>query len=408
MPRTSLRLGELLRPTPAWVTLAAALALSVVGVTAIGTGHAEHAAKQMQWLGLGLFVCGLCALPDPRVLASLTPVLLALAMGLLLLVVAPGVPRWLVPVRNGTTAWINLQLMMFQPCEAAKIATVLALARHLRLTEGHRSLAGLLWPFGLVLAPVLLILRQPDLGSAILFPPALLAMLLAGARLRHLAGVVGLGLAAVTLMLAAVFLLPESAQVLRPHQRQRIIAMVSQLRGDDRFNQDIGYQQHKAVTLIGAGGLAGQGPERSATLLRFNRLPEAHNDMIFAVIVNRWGWLGGVGTLALFAVLLLSMLACAAQTKDPFARLAMVGFASLLFGQMTINIGMSLGLLPIIGVTLPLVSYGGSSLLMSFAMIGLVVGFAAQRSPILHRPAFEFGRRERVMPREVWVRNDRG
>ncbi|MEM9348238.1 MAG: FtsW/RodA/SpoVE family cell cycle protein, partial [Planctomycetota bacterium] len=106
--------------------------------------------------------------------------------------------------------------------------------------------------------------------------------------------------------------------------------------------------------------------------------------------VNRWGILGGLGTMALYGVLVASILLVAARSKDPFARMSCVGFAGMIFTQASINIGMTVGLLPITGITLPLISYGGSSMLFTFVMVGLVINFAARRPQMLARPSFEF------------------
>ncbi|MEO1237461.1 MAG: FtsW/RodA/SpoVE family cell cycle protein, partial [Planctomycetota bacterium] len=119
-------------------------------------------------------------------------------------------------------------------------------------------------------------------------------------------------------------------------------------------------------------------------------LPEAHNDMIFAVIVNRWGMRGGIGVMLLYLVLIGSMFAVAATTRDPLGRLSCVGFAAIFLAQAVINIGMTLGVLPITGITLPLVSYGGSSLLFSFMMVGLTLNFASHRPAYVTRESFEF------------------
>ena len=386
---------------PAWYGLAAAVGLAMMGIAAIGTTHADYASAQTKWLVISLMAMIACLAPSAKHIGIVAFPLMFAIIGLLILMMLPGVPSWLVPVRNGTRAWINLRFMMLQPSELAKIVFVLALARYLRYRENYRTMRGLLVPFGIMFIPVLLILKQPDLGTAILFPVALFAVLVAaGAKLKHLGSLAALAILAVALNIAAIYLLPESMQLLRPHQRARIVSMISQARGDDRYNDGDGYQQHKAMTLIGSGQTTGFGKDRAAVIIKHNKLPEDHNDMIFAVIVNRWGLKGAVGLLGLFGVLIGSMMLTAARTKDPFARLSVVGFAGLLFTQMAINIGMNIGLLPIIGITLPFVSYGGSSLVATFLMVGLVLNFAMQRQSILARPSFEFHRaEERDMPR---------
>ncbi len=387
------RWRQLMRQQAGWLALLAAVGLTVIGVMAIATVDrgSGHAADQARWLAISLAVMLLCMLPHPRHIVRAALPLTVLVTAVLILLVTPGVPRSLVPVINGTRAWINLRVMNAQPSELAKIAYVLALAAYLRHRTHYRTLRGLLAPFVIMFIPIALVLMQPDMGTAMLFGPALLAMLLAaGARLRHLGAIAGMAVLAVALNVVAIYTLPDSMQVLREHQRARIIATISQARGDDRYVQDVGFQQHKSVMLIGAGGVAGLGEQRAATLIQFNRLPEDHNDMIFAVIVSRWGLAGATAVLGLYAVLLGSLLRVAARNKDGFSRVAVVGFAAILFSQMAVNIGMATGLLPIIGITLPFISYGGSSLLACYAMVGLTMNFASLRPAMLHRPAFEF------------------
>jgi len=394
--RASQRLRTLLRPHPGWFVLLAAIGLTYLGIVAMRTASVlpnqpDWATQQTRWLLIALVGMVAALAPDPRGIGRAAYPLLAGAIVLTVITVLPFMPETLVPVRNGARHWINLRFMMLQPSELTKLAFILALARYLRHRESYRTLSGLLPPFLIMFLPLGLVLKQPDMGTALLFPPILFAMLIAaGARLKHIGWLLGLGLAIVALSIASIYLLPESMQLLERHQRMRIVSLVSQFQGDARYLSGPGYQQNKAQTLIGSGQVLGLAEQRSATMIRFNFLPEAHNDMIFAVIVNRWGLVGGLMALGLYALLIGSLWWVALRNKDPFARLCVVGFGSLVLTQATINIGMSLGLLPIIGITLPLVSYGGSSLVATFAMIGLAVGFAAQRPAIITQPSFEF------------------
>ncbi|MCC7408747.1 MAG: FtsW/RodA/SpoVE family cell cycle protein [Phycisphaeraceae bacterium] len=385
------KLTDLLRPHAGWFVLLAAVGLTIVGITAISTVNLPYARAQAQWLAIALTLMLICLFPHPKHIGQIATPLAVLITLVLAIMILPGVPRSIVPVRNGARAWIDLRFMMLQPSELAKIIYVLALAWYLRHRQSYRTFRGLLVPFVILFVPMTLVLLQPDMGTAILFVPALLAMLLAaGAKLRHLGSIIGLGVLTIGLNVAAIYTLPDSMQLLQAHQVARIRATISRAKGETRYLKDVGFQQDKAVTLIGAGGPQGLGEEKARTLIAFNRLPEDHNDMIFAVVVSRWGFLGGAGVLALYGVLIAGMLRVAARTKEPVTRLSVVGFAALLLSQVTINIGMSLGVLPIIGITLPFVSYGGSSLLACFAMIGLVMNFASHRPSIIQRPSFEF------------------
>lgn len=386
------QLRVLLRPHAGWYALVAALMLAWLGSSAIATvspGHAE--VQTSRWLPVALIAMVCMLIPSPRWIGHMAYPIMAAAILLLIFVILPGVPRSIVPVRNGSTAWINLGFMSFQPSEMAKVGFVLSLAWYLRFRANHRSFLGLFVPFAIMFVPVILILKEPDLGSALLFAPTLFVMLVAaGAKLRHLGALLGIAVALIAINAAIVIWAPDSMQVLKSHQRDRIEAMYFEWRGDDRMAQREGYQQRVAKRMVAAGGATGYGKDRAATIIDYNDLPFDYNDMIFPVIVNRWGILGGIGTMALYGVLVTSMLLVAARSKDPFARMSCVGFAGMIFTQASINIGMTVGLLPITGITLPLISYGGSSMLFTFIMVGLVINFAASRPQMLARPSFEF------------------
>ncbi len=393
-------LGGLLRPHPGWLTLISTLLLTLIGFAAIHTIAPDEAASQWQRaLPVALVGLTICLIPHPKTVGLTSYLLLALAIALLVFVLLPGVPRSIVPIRNGARSWIDLGVMTFQPSELSKIAFVLAMAWYLRFRESYRTLRGLLVPFVIMLVPVALILKEPDLGTALLFAPTLAVMLVAaGAKLRHLSMLVGLAVFAVALNVAVIAIDPphlrQNAQgspvawlhVLKPHQEKRIAAMI----WPERYQKEEAFQSIVARRLIGAGGVTGLGAERAGTLVRFNALPEAHNDMIFAVIVCRWGLVGGWTVIGLYLVLTGSFVLAAARVKEPFSRLACVGFAGMIFTQAALNIGVSLGLFPTTGVTLPLISDGGSSLLATYMMIGLVLNFASRRPAPLARPSFEF------------------
>jgi len=378
------QLRLLARLHPGWYALLSALLLTGLGIFAVGTvagvNQAPSDVAVMQgkfWLPVALITMTVCLFPHPRVLGWLSYAMLIATIVLLVFLLLPGVPS-----------------------ELAKVAFVLAIAWYLRYRDNYRTLLGLLIPFCIMFVPVALILKQPDLGTAMLFAPALFAMLIAaGAKLRHLAVLAGLGLGAIALNIAVIAVDPPHEQglgrvgrlpgwmhVLKPHQEKRFAAMM----WPARYEKAEAFQQITAMRMIGAGGLVGNGKERARTLIDFNGLPEPHNDMIFAVIVNRWGAIGGLTTMALYLTLLASMLLVAARSKDPFARLACVGFAGMIFTQGFINMGMTMGLLPITGITLPFVSYGGSSLVATYIMIGLTLNFSARRPQKLARPSFEY------------------
>jgi cell division protein FtsW (lipid II flippase) len=367
---------------PGWLCVIGGLALSIVGVASIATTEPGYAARQIAILCVALVVAAGATVPHYRLLSRFSIPLMLLVLVLLVFVLIPVVPEAIVRPRNGARRWINLGVTDFQPSELGKIAYIIALASYLRYRKNYRTLIGLMLPFVLTFVPMLLILVEPDLGTALLFLPTLFAMLTAaGAKLRHLVLIIVLGLAAA----------PAVYPVLAPHQKDRINALYYQIKGDTRFEKGIGFQGAQATTLVGAGRLVGVGREQAEDLVRYNRLPEEHNDMVFAVISCRWGAIGAVGTWALFLVCCAGGLLAGAQCKDPFGRLVAVGIVAMLFAQMAINTGMTIGLMPITGMTLPFVSYGGSSLVAVWLMIGLLLNIGMRRPQYMARESFQFG-----------------
>jgi cell division protein FtsW (lipid II flippase) len=383
-----------------WLTLASALGLCAVGIHCIdlarpgsGAWFASAAGRQTIFVMVGLVAGGLCVIPHYRRFAPLAWPIMGVVLGLLVFVLVPFVPESIVAPRNGSRRWINVGITDFQPSEIAKIAFVLACAAYLRYRDNYRRLIGLVPPALIAFAPMLLILIEPDLGTALLFIPALVAMLVAaGAKMRHLitTGLLGLSFGGVVAVLSLIFAVQGKYPLLRPHQVERIQAVADRIKGDERYSDDRGFQGRQAMTLIGAGGMTGHSFEKSSNLVRYSALPEAHNDMIFAVVVNRFGLIGAVGVLGLYFLFFVSSLMVAATCKDPFGRLLVVGLAAMIVTQLAINVGMNIGLMPITGMTLPFVSAGGSSLVAGFISVGLICNVAMRRPPLLWRKSFEY------------------
>ncbi|GAB5496369.1 MAG: rod shape-determining protein RodA [Phycisphaerales bacterium] len=364
--------------TLAWVTLAASLALSVIGLYAIDLAEAHSpdrspsgtTVRQAVFLVVGMSAAIFVAAPHYRLLRFIAWPSYIISIALLVFLLIPVVPESIVKPRNGARGWINMGFADFQPAEVAKIAFVLTISGFLRYRREHTRWRGLLAPALIAAVPVGLITLQPDLGSASLFVPSLFAMLLtAGARMRHL----------VLIVLIATAAAPASWPLLRDHQKRRFVAIVQQIRGSDEGAQDINFQSFTAQRLVGAGKLVGNSDASTRALVYYNRLPEAHNDMVFAVICLRFGLLGGTLVLLLYLIWAASALATAWFCRDPFGRVMIVGLTAFVGVQALINIGMTVGLVPIIGVTLPFVSYGGSSMLTSWLMAGLVLNAGLRR-----------------------------
>ncbi len=373
-----------------WLCVVAAGLLSILGAVAIGTvppqpGEPNLAMAHLAHLVIGIAAAVVVVVPHYRVTQKMSYPLLAVVVMMLIFVLIPWVPESIVRPRNGARRWINVVVTDFQPSELAKIAWVLALASYLRYRENYRRVLGLLLPLAITFIPMVLIFVEPDLGTALLFLPTLFAMLIAaGAKLRHLVAAMVIGVTLATAMYP----------ILEPHQKARIRAMIAQVVGDDRYINDIGFQGDRAMTLVGAGQWTGVGKTHAAALVTYNALPEDHNDMIFAVITCRWGVLGAAAVWGVFLVLCGGGLLIAAQAKDPFGRLVCVGLVAVLFSQMAINTGMTIGIMPITGMTLPFVSAGGSSLVSAWIMVGLLLNIAMRRQRYLAREAFDFDGRD--------------
>ena len=364
-----------------WIIFIAAFLLMLVGVEAIDTTRPTTASRQLLIGGFGMLCAILVAFIPQKRFRQASWWLYVFSLFLLLFLLIPGVPDSIVHPRNGARRWINLGFIDMQPSELAKIAFVFAMAVHLRFKIHYRRFKGLLLALIVAIPPMFLILIEPDLGTAMLFLPALLAMLIAaGAKYRHL----------VAISLLALVVAGSMYPILRPHQKDRIHALIAQVQGDDRFEQSIGYQGARAKMLIGAGQATGVGKELAVELLEANHLPEEHNDMIFAVISLRWGFWGAIGTWSLYLLLGIGGISAAVGCKDPFPRLVAVGLTAMILSQMVVNTAMTLGLAPITGLTLPFVSAGGSSLVIAWLMVGILFGIAMRRDPRMTREGFQF------------------
>jgi len=382
-----------------WPVLVAVFVLSALGLLGILARSQPDAQKQLLFIGVGAACMFLMQKVNYLQIGRWAWGFYVLSLLLLLYTILPGMPAggFLGVVKvHYARAWINFGFANLQPSELTKVAFCMVLARYLRFRSNYRTLLGLLPPFALALLPLFLILAQPDLGTALVFIPVLFAMLfVAGAKIRHLLAIVGMAVALApvawfagskgdTGMSFEVPVLRSLPVLIKPYQRDRVYALFS---SDKSVLRKTGFQQERAMTAFGAGGFSGRGPMHIPV---GQTVPEAHNDMIFALIGEQFGLIGATVLLAAYLILFVAGIEIAAATREPFGRLLAVGVISLLAGQTFLNLMVSLKLMPVTGITLPFVSYGGSSLLASFIGIGLLLGIGRHRPLVMAKNAFEF------------------
>jgi rod shape determining protein RodA len=330
--------------------------MSTVTLASLHVGRAGGSVvvRQVLWFVVGLTVMVLLASLDYRRLVRAAPALYLLGLAGLAAVFVLG------RTVSGARRWIVLGPMSVQPSELFKICFVLmvvwALTSRWAQPVGKLTIA-LILP--IVAVPAVLIIKQPDLGTALLLVPVLTILLVgAGLRLKVLGG----------LALAALAAMPLAWLALKDYQRERILVFLDPVR--DPLGS--AYNVIQAKIAIGSGQLLGKGVA-GATQSRLAFLPERHTDFIFAVFAEMWGFVGCLILLLCYVLLLLRGFDIAATAREPVGRLVALGATSLFAAQVLINVGMVTGLLPVVGIPLPLMSYGGSSMVASCMTLGLLL-----------------------------------
>lgn len=355
--------------------------------------------KQIIWALLGLFALAITIAIPIKLFYAFAYILYGLSIALLVLVLELGDRRW-----------FNFGSMHIQPSELAKIATVLVLARF--LSHRNRDLTRIrafIPPFILVLVPTLLVFKQPDLGTALVFSSIILPMFFwAGVRLLHLFFIISPGLTLIcafhpwtltpmVLVLVAIIFFERprlfTASILllvnltvavgapylwenklHDYQKRRILTFLN----PDMDKLGAGYQVIQSKVAIGSGGLKGKGfLEGTQTKLAF--LPEQHTDFIFSVVGEEFGFIGALCILALFMFIIYRAIFIAIQVKSRFSSLVAVGLATIFVFHIFVNIGMTIGVMPVTGLPLPFLSYGGSTLIMSMVLIGFLLNIYANK-----------------------------
>lgn len=325
--------------------------------------------RQILWMLLGLILFLAISNFSYRNLWDLTYVLYALMIFGLLLVFALGA------VRLGAQRWIRIAWFNFQPSEFAKLITVIFLSRYFSrkgssdislVSSKLGILRGLILPFVFIAIPMGLIIEQPDLGSGMMIFLFFISVLFfTGVKLRYI----------IILLLVIILPLPLFWQILRDYQKDRLLVFLNP-------NIDplgAGYTVINSKIAIGSGGIFGKG-WLSGTQSQLHFLPESHTDFIFATFAEEWGLLGCTVLLTLYYFLIRQGILIAQRTNDHFAKLLASGISFMLGIQIFINIAMNLGLAPVAGLPLPLMSYGGSSALVTFISLAILVNIDKRRA----------------------------
>jgi rod shape determining protein RodA len=351
-----------------WILFSTMVALAVGSVFFIysasysALGPAVHHGKlpiyqmQMVWFGVGLLVYLAVALVDYRLICQWATVWYVIAMGMLMLVLVAG---WKV---SGARRWLGVGSFGIQPAEVAKLATLVAISYYLfhRTLETRRQWSTVWVALAVAGAPLVLIMLEPDLGSALVLLPICFGLLfVAGVRVKHLLLVTALGLA----------LAPLAWLHMKDYQRHRLTVFLHP--NDDP--RGVGWNLTQSLISVGSGGWSGKGYlQGTQNLLGYLPSTVAPDDFLFSVIAEEKGFVGSLGVVGLYAVILFSGLRIAANARDRLGMLLATGVVVMLFFHIFINVGMTIGLMPVTGLPLPLLSYGGSFVLASMTALGLL------------------------------------
>ncbi len=334
-------------------------------LTAQGLPTTAFLSRQLIAGGVGLVLLVAATVFDYRRLRAFIPVGFLATLLLLVLVLTP-----LGTSVRGSQRWISLLGFQVQPSELMKIALLLALAMLFNETEGVPGLGRTAFAVLLAIIPLGLVFAQPDLGTSLVYLWLTgIVLLVSGVRVRYLLMLAGMG--------AATFVLGLRTELIRDYQVQRLTVFLGADAPDADFAGAL-FQTRQSMIAIGSGGTYGRGLfEGTQTALAY--VPDNHTDFIFTVIGEELGFIGAASVLALFGVLIWRAVRIAAQAVDRDAMIIAAGVAGILLMQVFVNVGMTLGIMPVTGLPLPFLSYGGTSLLSWMAMMGLLLNVNLRR-----------------------------
>ncbi len=356
------------------------IALTILGLIAVSTAvsgitenPAEYLRTQLVAAFLGIILVVLIQFYDYRVFREYDVILYLITISILSALLVAGATA------GGGTRWLTLGPVTFQPSEIAKILLILFFASWMdRNEEELSSFKGFIKHLGYLLPPFFLVVLQNDLGTALVLVFIFLTMFyIAGGRVKDIVLTFGGGFIAVVVMISSHIYFSTPLIFLQPYQLNRLIGFIK----PEIDPRGIGYNIIQVRIAIGSGQLTGRG-FRQGPQNQLNFLPEQHTDFIFAVIGEEFGFIGAALIIILFVLLLLQIIKVALKAKDNFGKLITAGIIAMFFFHFIENVGMSLGIMPITGIPLPFISYGGSSMVTSMVAIGLILNINIRRKKI--------------------------
>ncbi len=317
--------------------------------------------KQLIWNSAGLMLMAISFLFNYKLLERWSALIYIICICMLICVLFFG------KYAGGSRRWLGFGPFSIQPSELVKIAVIISLARYYskRINTNGLTLRDLFQPFLLILVPFILIVKQPDLGTSLL-------IVLVAASITLFAKIEKRTF--FYIMISGIICIPMVWFFLKAYQKQRILTFLS----PDLDPLGAGYHIIQSKIAIGSGMVHGKGFLKG-TQNALSFLPEQHTDFIFSVLAEEWGFLGSAGLLVLFILLIVIGLNIARDCREPFGILLSFGITALLFWEVFINIGMVMGLMPVVGVSLPFISYGGSSVITKMICIGLLLNINMRR-----------------------------
>ncbi|MDA8161356.1 MAG: rod shape-determining protein RodA [Desulfobacteraceae bacterium] len=347
-----------------WWLFAYVIAIMVIGAVNLNSASmasgVHYQWKQLEWYGIGLVLMFLFTIFDYRILTSYALHIYIITIFSLLLVMFIGKSI------SGSQRWIPLGFFHLQPSELAKLSTVIVISSYFYNHEkAHYGIKDLIRPAALMIVPFFLIFRQPDLGTALLVL-LIMASIIIVAGLRWTS--------VISIIMACVGIMPLVWKFLKPYQKKRLETFLN----PEMDPLGSGYHVIQSKIAVGSGQILGKG-YMAGTQAHLDFLPEAHTDFAFSIWAEEWGFIGASILLAIYLLIILRGIEIACQSKERFGSFLAFGVVAMLFWQVVINTCMVTGLMPVVGIPLPMISYGGSSVITTMIGIGLLLNIKARR-----------------------------